>query len=231
MSWSPHLSICRDGLRSSATSLQASGSAQAGSGLPHRITAPATRKHRRPDIVPVLDCTMASPSRQRAATPFTPCTGCRKLVRIAEDPADLLDRAIYITSENAACRPGDEVPSRGQALDHADIDVLLEQVGREAVAQRVRRDPPGDVGRAGGGMDDPVEPTRGEMVDRVLSGEQPDLRPGDPPPVTQELEQLRREHRKGFGDPLPCSILSSMRLELTSLTLSATTSDTRRPAP
>jgi hypothetical protein len=31
--------------------------------------------------------------------------------------------------------------------------------------------------------------------------------------------------------PLPCSILSSMRLESTSLTFSATTSDTRRPAP
>jgi hypothetical protein len=55
-----------------------------------------------------------------------------------------------------------------QHLNDADIDVLLEQMGREAVAQRVRRDPLGDVGRAGGGMDDPVELTRGEMVDRVL---------------------------------------------------------------
>src|SRR5215212_10142939 len=45
-------------------------------------------------------------------------------------------------------------------------------------------------------MDGPVELTRGERVDRVLSGKEPHLRPGDPPPVPQEFEQLRREHRK-----------------------------------
>ncbi len=37
-----------------------------------------------------------------------------------------------------------------QGLDHADIDVLLEQMGGEAVAQRMRTDPftdPGELGR------------------------------------------------------------------------------------
>src|SRR5215212_4418481 len=51
-------------------------------------------------------------------------------------------------------------------------------------------------------MDGPVELTRGERVDRVLSGKEPHLRPGDPPPVPQELEELRREHRKAIPSPL-----------------------------
>ena len=40
-----------------------------------------------------------------------------------------------------------------QHLDHADVDVLLEQMGGEAVAQRVRRDPLGDPGRLRRGVD------------------------------------------------------------------------------
>src|SRR4051795_1854441 len=51
-------------------------------------------------------------------------------------------------------------------------------------------------------MDGPVELTRGERVERVLSGKEPHLRPGDPPPVPQELEELRREHRKAIPSPL-----------------------------
>src|SRR4051794_14292440 len=99
-------------------------------------------------------------------------------------------------------RGGLELGVPEQHLDHADVDVLLQQVSREAVAQRVRRDPLGDRGPLSGGMDGPVELTRGERVDRVLSGEEPHLRPGDPPPVPQELEELRREHRKAIPSPL-----------------------------
>src|SRR3954466_624179 len=99
-------------------------------------------------------------------------------------------------------RRGLELGVPEQHLDHADVDVLLQQVSREAVAQRVRRDPLGDLGPLSGGMDGPVELTRGERVDRVLSGKEPHLRPGDPPPVPQELEELRREHRKAIPSPL-----------------------------
>src|SRR5215212_9513162 len=99
-------------------------------------------------------------------------------------------------------RRGLELGVPEQDLDHADVDVLLQQVGREAVAQRVRRDPLGDPGPVGGDMDGPVELTRGERVDRVLSREQPDLGPGDPPPVPPRLEELRREHRKAIPSSL-----------------------------
>ena len=44
-----------------------------------------------------------------------------------------------------------------QNLDDANIDILLEQVGGKAVAQRVRRHPLLDLGRGGGGMNGTIE--------------------------------------------------------------------------
>ena len=46
-------------------------------------------------------------------------------------------------------RGGLELLVAEQDLDHADIDLLFEQVGREAVAQRVHRDALVDVRRLG----------------------------------------------------------------------------------
>jgi hypothetical protein len=64
-------------------------------------------------------------------------------------------------------------------------------VGRvrgEAVAQRMRRHALGDLGHVGGRMNGAVELAYGEMVERVLSGKQPDLGPRDPPPVAHGAE-------------------------------------------
>ena len=58
-----------------------------------------------------------------------------------------------------------------QDLDDANIDVLLEQVGREAVAQGVRRHALGDLGHVGGGMAGASELPRRHRVDRVLARE------------------------------------------------------------
>src|SRR3954453_20906583 len=112
------------------------------------------------------------------------------------------DHADGVGSDPRIERRGLELGLPDQDLDHADVDVLLQQVSGEAVAQRGRRDPLGDPGPLGGGMDRPIDRTRGERVEPVLSGEQPDLGPGDPPPVPQQLEQLRREHRKAIPSPL-----------------------------
>ena len=51
------------------------------------------------------------------------------------------------------------------------------------------------LGLLRGRMEGAVELARGERVDRVLAGKEPDQGPRDPPPVAQEFEQLRREHR------------------------------------
>ena len=62
-----------------------------------------------------------------------------------------------------------------QDLDDADVDVLVQEVGRKAVAQRVRRHPLGDLGHVSGGMNGAIELTRRERIDPVGPGEQPDL--------------------------------------------------------
>src|SRR5215204_3989848 len=87
------------------------------------------------------------------------------------------DHADGVGGDTRIERGGLELGVPEQGLDHADVDVLLQQVGREAVAQRVRRDPLGDPGPVSGSMDGPVELTRGERVHPVLSGKEPDLRP------------------------------------------------------
>ena len=60
-----------------------------------------------------------------------------------------------------------------QRLDDADVDLLLEQVGREAVAKRVHRHPLVDAGRQGGGLNSAIELARAQRLDRVEAREQP----------------------------------------------------------
>jgi hypothetical protein len=75
---------------------------------------------------------------------------------------------------------------------YADIDVLLQQMRCKPVPKRMRCHPLGDLRHMSGGMNGAIELARGEMVDGVLSGKQADLGSRDPPPVAQQLEQLRR---------------------------------------
>ena len=124
-----------------------------------------------------------------------------------------------------------------QHLDDADVDVLLEQVGGKAVAQRMGRDALLDAGRLGGLVDGAVELARRQRLDR--------LRPGNSQPwgsITPRRLPSRHHSRSSSsscGDsialrslrPLPCSTRISMRVLSMSPTLSAATSDTRRPAP
>jgi hypothetical protein len=112
----------------------------------------------------------------------------------------------------------------------------------EAVPQRVRRHALLDAGSLGGGMGGAVELAGREWLDRIAARKQPAPRqqnaqaPAVPPSIAQQLEQLRRQHgvavpRFREGRLLPCSTRSSMRSESISPTLSATTSETRSPAP
>ena len=87
-----------------------------------------------------------------------------------------------------------------QDLDHPDVDLLFQQVGGEAVAQGVHRNPLVDPGRPGGGVDGTIELPGAQGLDWVQPGEQPAtvehlaLRPGNPPPEPQAFEEDRREH-------------------------------------
>ncbi len=97
-----------------------------------------------------------------------------------------------------------------QHLDDADVDLLLQQVGGKAVAQRVHRHALVDLGRVGGGVDGAVELARGQRVHRVQAREQPaaaqDLALGmaDAPPRAQPLQQHRAAAwRSGPCGPCP----------------------------
>ena len=76
-----------------------------------------------------------------------------------------------------------------QDLDDADVDAVLQQVGREAVAQRVRPDPLGDVRGLRRLDDDAMELPGADRLHRVLAREQPAvavhhaLLPPDLPPL------------------------------------------------
>ena len=63
------------------------------------------------------------------------------------------------------------------------------------MAKRVHRHPLVDVGRQGGGTNRTIELTRAQRLDRVEARKEPAavehlaLRPGDPPPHAQPLQQ------------------------------------------
>ena len=64
---------------------------------------------------------------------------------------------------------------------------LLQQMGGEAVPQRMRRDPLADLRGLGGEMNHAIELARRDRIDRVPARKQPALRPCDQPPLAQQL--------------------------------------------
>ena len=57
-----------------------------------------------------------------------------------------------------------------KCLDHANIDILLEEVRGETVLQRVRRHALLDPGGLGGGTDGAAKLTGRQRLDRVAAG-------------------------------------------------------------
>src|SRR6516162_7505410 len=192
----------------------------------------------------------------RAKTSATSSFGRRTAVRLglgSRPPVDQLcepvewagygpDRAV---GDTGVKRHGVKLGVPQQCLDHANIDILLEEVRGKTVAQRVRRHALRDPRGLGGGADNAAELPGRQRLDRVAAGKQPTsgqqqaAPPPLAPPGAQQFEQLRRQHclavprfREGrLLPPLPRSTRSSMRSESISPTLSATTSETRSPAP
>jgi hypothetical protein len=81
-----------------------------------------------------------------------------------------------------------------EALDHPDVDALLEQVGGEAVAQGVdghRLVEPSSLNRLAAGT---LHRADRDRAGRVRPREQPGARAGAAPVGAQDHEQLRREH-------------------------------------
>ena len=80
-----------------------------------------------------------------------------------------------------------------EQLNSAQIGARFEEVNREGMAQRMRADGFGDAAttaRLSAGM---LNGVRGDRSAEI-PGEEPLLRPPNPPIVTQRVEQFRREH-------------------------------------
>ena len=88
-----------------------------------------------------------------------------------------------------------------QHLDHADVDLALQQMGGEAVAQRVRGHALVDAGRVGGVVDGAVELPRGQRVHRIQPGN------SQPPgrilpwawPTRHQARSRSQQHRAEHG--------------------------------
>ena len=122
-------------------------------------------------------------------------------------------------------------------LDDTDIDAVLEQVGREAVAQRVRPDPLGDLRRLRRLDHDAMKLPGADRPGACCPGNSQPSRCSTPC-CRPAFHHSRRRVSKSAASmalrsrpPLPCSTRISMRLLSISATLSPLTSDTRRPAP
>src|SRR6202167_2447072 len=87
-----------------------------------------------------------------------------------------------------------------QDLDDADIDAVLEEMGRETVPQCARSDPLGDLRDLRRLDDDAMELPGADWLHGVLSRKQPTvamhhaLLVPDLPPLAQQGEQICREH-------------------------------------
>jgi len=134
----------------------------------------------------------------------------------------------YLRVERGRIEPG----MSEQNLDQTHIGFLFEQVGGKAVAQCVRRHSLLDRRPIGSGMNDAIELPRRQRQQRITAREQPERGPGDAIPIAQQLQQPRGKHCKAILAPL--ALLDAQqhaRSESMSDTFSATTSETRNPAP
>lgn len=87
-----------------------------------------------------------------------------------------------------------------QRLDNADIDAIFQKMGGKAVPQGMRADAPGNLGRMRRLDHDAIELSGADRLERVLARKQPAvavqhaLAMADLPPLTQQGEQIGREH-------------------------------------
>ena len=75
-----------------------------------------------------------------------------------------------------------------QSLDDANVDLLFQQMGGEAVSQRVHGDIFIEAGRFGGGVEDPLQRPGGNRLQRIGAGKEPIGRLGSLPIVAQDAE-------------------------------------------
>ena len=139
-----------------------------------RLTWPALAlRHAGPSARKISATSRAGRATRAAAS------GGRRHDEVLERARDLADGP---GGDLGVERRGVELLVPEQDLDHADVDLLLEQMGGEAVPKRVQRDALVDPSRLSRGVAGTVELACRQRVDRVLPGRGADLSdaPGAP---------------------------------------------------
>src|SRR5512145_2153832 len=139
-----------------------------------------------------------SAARARRAT-RPAASGGRRDDEVLERAPDVADGPC---GDLAIERRGVELLVPEQHLDHTDVDLLLQEMGGEAVPERVERDALVDPGHLRCGMAGTVELAWRQWVDPIAPREQPALWPRRLPIGAQQLEQMLGEHHIAILAPL-----------------------------
>src|SRR6201998_4938743 len=165
---------------------------------------------------------------------------CRRPLRWQRQPIEGAEhRAEHVGGDVgiAGCRV--QLGMAQQHLNHPHVDIVLQQMRGERMAQCMRCPPAAEPRGLCRHRADAVELAHRYWPQRVLTRKQPASRPALQPPCAEQREKLRRQHgmpiprfREGrLLRPLPSSTRISIRLESMSPTRSMATSPPRRPAP
>jgi len=142
---------------------------------------------------------MTPPLRRRRVFPVLPGL----LARQRQQVERALDGSDHAGGNARGARRGVQFVVPQQRLDEADVGSAFQQVGREAVAQRVQRHALPDPGRIGRLMKQAVELAGGHGLAGPGARKQPAFRHrrlrtmtrwARLPPLAQEIERLGRQH-------------------------------------
>ena len=112
-----------------------------------------------------------------------------KMIKRAGDVADRIGRDLRV----ARCRI--EFGMSKQHLDHTNIDILLQEMGGKAVPQRMRRYMLLDPGSLRSRVAGTGKLACRDRLEGIAAREQPSPRAANQPPIAQQVEQPRRQHR------------------------------------
>src|SRR5450830_574110 len=170
-----------------------------------RLTCPALARRRRPVVAEYIRDLQRrtehgrGPLRRRLVFPAF----LGLLARLGQQVERAFDAGDHAGGNARVTRRGVQFVVTQQRLDDADIGAALEQMGREAVAERVQRHALLDPGRVGRLMEQAAQLAGGHRLAGLAARKQPTFFHGRSsivsrwahlPPLAQQIERFGRQH-------------------------------------